>query len=63
MDSEFFLSLLSMDAYNRGAGAGVFMPSARLGLATVNQSSDVVLGARAIEVGFSATSYLWNGQT
>ncbi len=71
---ELFLAILSMDAYNRGYGAGIEdgIPGVdgeldglgeaghRIGDATVK---DVDLPSGSEAAGFYAVAYEWNGQT
>lgn len=65
MHRDVFLSLLSMDSYNRGRLPGVngIPIGNNLGTASVIAHSDNVLGLAALGSGFSATAYNWNGET
>jgi hypothetical protein len=56
MNQDVFLSILSMDSYNRG-GAGLNLDSPSLGTAVIGAP-----GQNAA-TGFFATSYAWNGKT
>lgn len=65
MNREVFLSLLAMDAYNRGVGALVGdlenIPNvSRVGTATVRTDSDRLFGQDAVSAGFYAIAYEWN---
>jgi len=65
MNRDVFLSILALDAYNRGLGAGIAgLPavsgSTKIGTATIQIQSS---SAAAAAAGFHAVSYSWNGQT
>jgi Protein of unknown function (DUF2974) len=66
---DVLLSILALDAYNRGSALELSNPdktelSTVIGPATVSQNSDQVLGSGAVNIGFSATSYaLADGKT
>jgi hypothetical protein len=61
MDEDLFLSILAMDAYNQGDGAGIRrLPAGGIGAATL---VDKPLPSSAQQVGFFATVYSWNGKT
>lgn len=64
MDPKVFLSILAMDSYNRGYGAGLRgLPVAanvtRLGNATIRTDSTIELGSAAQSAGFYAIAYDW----
>jgi hypothetical protein len=68
LDRNVFLSLLALDAYNRGQGAGVgkldSIPNvSKIGNATILNDSDRLFGEDAITAGFYAIAYDWNGET
>lgn len=68
MNREVFLSLLALDAYNRGAGAQIGdlenIPNvSKVGTATVRTDSDRRFGQDAVDAGFYAIAYDWNGET
>lgn len=74
MNRDVFLSLLALDAYNRGYGQGVFLnPSDSLngqeernrfiGTARVTNQSDVEVETPGVDAGFYAIAYDWNGET
>jgi len=69
MNREVFLSLLALDAYNRGNGSGIYLnggdsndigAGAQLGTATI-LNADLPFGSLA--AGFVAVAYDWNGET
>jgi hypothetical protein len=65
VDGDLFLSLLAMDSYNRGPGAGVAnLPAisgqTQIGTGTVSAQD---ISAAASAAGFYAISYSWNGKT
>jgi Protein of unknown function (DUF2974) len=68
ISQKLFLSILSMGSYNRGFQPGLNLTAygasaTQIGLATLGLASDPdPNGAEALS-GFSAQSYLWNGQT
>ena len=75
MNREVFLSLLALDAYNRGYGenvGGLETPTLdadgnpvediRLGRAQIISDSEAVLGPNAQAAGFYAIAYDWNGE-
>lgn len=56
MNNDVFLSILSMDSYNRGGGGGLNVQGG-LGIA-------VLAGDRTVPAtGFFAQTYTWNGKT
>ncbi len=68
MSPELFMSILSMDSYNRGYDAGIsgLSESGGLGNATITTTlSDVLetFEADAQAAGFYAIAYQWNGET
>jgi Ca2+-binding RTX toxin-like protein len=74
MNREVFLSLLALDAYNRGYGQGVFLNPTDsvngqeernrfIGTARVTNQSDVEAGTPGVDAGFYAIAYDWNGET
>jgi len=74
MNRGVFLSLLALDAYNRGYGQGVFVQNGdnpvgqaetgrRIGQARVTTQSTVLGGSEAREAGLYAIAYDWNGET
>jgi len=68
IDRDVFLSLLSLDAYNRGLGAnidrlGVEPNVSRIGDATLITDSDRTIGSAGVDAGFYAVAYNWNGET
>lgn len=71
MNRDVFLSLLALDAYNRGYGQGVFLqdgdnPNGQnetgrlIGNAHVTTQSTVLAGSEARDAGFYAIAYEWN---
>ena len=69
MDRNLFLSILALDSYNRGYGERLrITPSGgtdvgkHLGLAQINQQSDVETGQPGVQAGFYAIAYDWNGE-
>ena len=71
MDREVFLSLLAMDAYNRGteASIGSLQESGEIGRASII-TRESIFGDRADAVlqswqaaGFYAIAYQWNNET
>jgi hypothetical protein len=62
---DLFLSILALDSYNRGYGAGTSItgddaPGIKLGLATIKESKgDEVAQAK----GFYGIAYEWQGKT
>ena len=71
MDRQVFLSLLALDAYNRGYGENVggleFVPNVtKLGHATIIEdaiTNEELDAADVIAAGFYAIAYAWNGET
>jgi hypothetical protein len=69
MNNDVFLSILAMDSYNRGYGAGVSFgensdaAGTQLGIATIQSHSSNDLTSPEVASGFYALSYSWNGQT
>jgi hypothetical protein len=68
LNPQVFLSLLALDAYYRGVGAGINNLSSipnvsRIGNATIVNDSDRLLGEDARTAGFYAIAYEWNGET
>lgn len=74
MNRDVFLSLLALDAYNRGYGQnvkvsesdadeGVDESGRAIGTATIILQSDVFSGLPRVEAGFYAIAYEWNGET
>ena len=65
MNRDVFLSLLALDAYNRGYGAGVNLdPATTIGTATIGEDAETLLGPGIAEAaGFYAIAYNWNGET
>ena len=74
MNREVFLSLLALDAYNRGYGQNVLLNNSdgnfgvaeggrRIGTATIIQQSDVDQGDPGVAAGFYAIAYNWDGRT
>ena len=62
ISEDLFLSILSMDAYNRGYNVGVTIAGDQIGNATLLSNADDPEGiARAAS--FFAQSYSWNGKT
>jgi hypothetical protein len=62
LDRDVFLSLLALDAYNRGLGASVGRLSnipnvSKIGEATIINDSDRLFGQDAITAGFYAIVY------
>jgi hypothetical protein len=60
------LSLLALDAYNRGEGAGVgglevLSNTTKIGRATLISDSDTLIGENAIGAGFYAIAYDMTG--
>ena len=69
VSSELMMAILSMDAYNRGYGAGTALDqnASRIGDAIIDRDSSI-LGAdgdirRDISAGFYGIAYEWNGAT
>lgn len=66
MNRDLFLSILALDAYNRGYGGGVTGLSAsagtRLGLASIIRDANDADGV-SIAAGFYAIAYEWDGKT
>jgi hypothetical protein len=74
MNKDVFLSILALDAYNRGYGQGVFTadsdPSSGvnelgrlIGNAQVLAQSGVVPDTDGVNAGFYAIAYQWNDGT
>jgi hypothetical protein len=74
MNREVFLSLLALDAYNRGYGqtlvttagdtnSGVDEIDRLIGNARVSAQSDVDPDTDGVNAGFYAIAYDWNGET
>lgn len=74
MNREVFLSLLALDAYNRGYGqavvttdgdtnSGVDELDRRIGTARVSAQSDVDPDTDGVNAGFYAIAYEWNNET
>ncbi len=64
MNSDVFLSLLALDSYNRGYGAGLndldFRANVtKIGNATIKTDSEIELGDDAEQAGFYAIAYEW----
>jgi ribosome modulation factor len=61
------LSILAMDAYNRGYDPGIAGLSddvrTKIGNATIEARSSSLPGSDEVSAGFYALSYTWNGQT
>jgi hypothetical protein len=60
ISKELFLSILSMDSYNRGYGEGVGGLGdlgSKIGTATLSQQSDTAEGPAGVNAGFYAISY------
>lgn len=67
MDRDVFLSLLALDAYNRGYGPNIDdLPFeaqvTRIGNATIVTDSAIEIGGTAQAAGFYAIAYDWNGE-
>jgi hypothetical protein len=64
MNREVFLSLLAMDAYNRGTGTlinNLGGKGSKIGRATVGEDAETILPPRdAVAAGFYAIAYEWN---
>jgi hypothetical protein len=70
---ELFLAILSMDAYNRGYGAGIGYAGAddglgdaigtRIGNAEITYRASSDPNEDAVAAGFYALAYQWNGET
>ncbi len=62
MNQTVFLSLLSLDSYNRGYGANV---NALPALGSIGEATiiDIPLPAGSQAAGFYAIAYSWNGNT
>jgi hypothetical protein len=67
ISNDLFLSILSLDSYNHGYGAGIEGlggEHTQIGTATIKKSSSQLLDAGAdVAAGFYAISYTWNGTT
>ena len=67
ISDELMLSILSMDAYNRGYDPGISGLSdesgSSIGNATITARSSSQAGSAEVNAGFYAISYTWNGQT
>ncbi len=67
MNRDVFLSILAMDAYQRGYSPGISqMQGSAIGTAVIRRDSSVLIrdGERLDQpVGFYAVSYDWNGET
>ncbi len=68
LNSEAFLSLLALDAYNRCEGAVLaYLDStpnfSKIGNATIISDSDRLIGEDALTAGFYAIAYNWHGET
>ena len=63
MNRDVFLSILAMDSYNRGYGAGVngLAQSGKIGTATIGKNADDPEGVSKA-AGFYAIAYDWNGE-
>lgn len=75
LHKDVFLSLLALDAYNRGPGAGLndlevptIGPNGnpqqviKIGNAQISSDSAAILGPSAQAAGFYAIAYEWNGE-
>jgi hypothetical protein len=74
ISKDLFLAILSMDAYNRGYGAGISDGGendpdglggieSHIGGATIVNQSNVAANSDAVNAGFYAIAYDWNGET
>jgi Ca2+-binding RTX toxin-like protein len=61
MNRDLFLAVLTMDSYNQGYGKGIDIGTQQIGNASVISST--LTNTADFNIGFSATSYNWNGQT
>lgn len=63
IDQSVFLSLLSMDSYNRRYGQNIRgLPNAgAIGTARIAADSVDILGLNSTTTGFYAIAYAWNG--
>jgi hypothetical protein len=67
MNSDLMMAVLSMDAYNRGYGAGLSVPGTSVGYAAIIQDSSILKDNNGNSLdqpaNFYAVAYQWNGQT
>ena len=74
MNRDVFLSLLALDAYNRGYGQNVIVQDGdnpdgqietnrRIGNAMIQGQSNVTTDSDERNAGFYAIAYAWNGET
>jgi hypothetical protein len=78
ISQELMLAILSMDAYNRGYGAGISDGNhiidgvdhglgdaidTQIGTATITSFSSSDPNSEAVAAGFYAVAYEWNGET
>ena len=65
MNRDLFLSILALDSYNHGYGVRINVPgtAGQLGTATFSRQSDVRANSDAVNAGFYAIAYDWNGET
>ncbi len=64
MNRDLFLAVLTMDSYNQGYGKGESIGTLQIGNASVVLTTPKNLSAGSdFNIGFSATSYSWNGET
>ncbi|WP_299862495.1 hypothetical protein [uncultured Hoeflea sp.] len=67
MSKDLFLSILSMDSYNRGYSAGIADLSddneTSIGNARIVRASSSLDTSPEVAAGFYAVAYQWNGQT
>ena len=66
ISDELMLSILAMDAYNRGYNPGIEGlgdPGSSLGNARFDAQSDIDANSQAVQQSFYAASYSYNGQT
>jgi hypothetical protein len=64
MNRDLFLAVLAMDSYNEGYGKGEDIGTLQIGNASVGLTTPSELSAGSdFNIGFSATSYSWGGET
>ena len=65
MNRDVFLSLLALDAYNRGYGQNVggLCNSGMIGNANIRRQSNISPNSEEVAAGFYAIAYEWNGET
>lgn len=63
MNRDLMLSILALDSYNRGYNKRLTLSGNQLGTAVSIRQSDTRNGSVAVNAGFYAAAYDWNGET